>query len=380
MTDTIPIYLDYAATTPIDSRVLEIMWKWMSGDFGFGNPASPHQYGQQAKKAIEFAREEIANCIEASADEIIFTSGATESNNLALKGASQLYQARGRHIITLATEHKSVLDSCHALMQQGFSVTFLKPRQCDGILDPKELIDAIRPDTILVSILAVNNETGVIQNLKTLGDIIKQHHILFHVDATQAIGKLDFSVQAIPVDLASMTAHKVYGPKGIGALYVRKKPRVRLAPLIHGGGHEVGMRSGTLPTHQIVGMGKAFSLAKTEWKTDRDRIEQLRLLFLSKLKSIPFQNNISTEQVVPHILNLYFENQRAQDFLSACPEIGVSTSSACQSLENQGSHVLRALGYEKNRIDQTLRISLGRMTTESQILQAVRKMEQAWKP
>lgn len=348
-------------------------------DAHFGNPASLHYYGQQAKAAVEFAREEIAHCIRADANEIIFTSGATEANNLALKGAAQLYQTKGRHIITLATEHKSVLDSCHALMQQGFSVTFLKPQQSDGLLNPDELIHAIRPDTILISIMAVNNETGVIQNLKLLSEFIKQRGILLHVDATQAIGKRFFSVKDIPVDLLSVTAHKVYGAKGIGALYVRKKPRVRLAPIIHGGGHESGMRSGTLPTHQIVGMGKAFSLADAEWEIDNERIEKLRALFLSEISSLPFQSNIKTNQVVPHILNLYFEKLRAEDFLRQCPQVAVSTASACQSLENQGSHVLRALGYEKNRIDQTLRISLGRMTSESEVLNAAQAIKKTYK-
>lgn len=368
-----PIYLDYAATTPVDQRVADKMLCYLTIKGDFANPASNHLYGKTAKNAVEIARQQVAALIQAEPTEIIWTSGATESNNLALKGAAHLYQRKGKHIITLKTEHKSVLDCCQELEKQGFSVTYLSP-EANGLLNLDVLRHAFRADTILVSIMHVNNETGVIQDIQSIADITSGLGILFHVDAAQSAGKIPLNVKEMPIDLISFSAHKVYGPKGIGALYLRKKPRVRVEAQIHGGGQESGMRSGTLPTHQIVGMGEAFHLAQSSMQDDLKKIQALRARFLANLSSIPFFMNGDLEQTYPGILNVRFPGKKAESLLQLLPELIISTSSACFAKGIEPSYVLRAMGLTESEAHSAVRFSFGRMTTMQEIDLAARRV------
>jgi cysteine desulfurase len=362
-----PIYLDYAATTPVDERVAAKMFECLTLQGVFANPASLHAYGKQARERVETAREQVAAYINAHPSEIIWTSGATESNNLALKGAAYLYQRKGKHIITMKTEHKSVLDPCQQLEKEGYTVTYLTP-ETSGLLDIHQLEQAIRDDTILISIMHVNNETGIIQNLDAVAKLSAARNILFHVDAAQTPGKLPIDVTRTPIDLLSLCAHKAYGPKGIGALYLRKKPRVRVQPLLHGGGHEQGMRSGTLATHQIVGMGEAFHLAQTEMQSEVARIHTYRKRFLQHIENIAnFKLNVACENAVPSILSLRFENMLADAILAALPTVIASTASACQGKSTEGSYVLRALGLTEQQAKSSVRLSFGRFTTPEDI-------------
>jgi cysteine desulfurase len=366
-----PIYLDYAATTPVDPRVAVKMQACLTMDGVFGNPASLHSYGRSAHELIEAARLQVGALLKADPSEIIWTSGATESTNLALKGAAYLYQRRGKHLVTMKTEHKSVLDVCQSLEKEGYQVTYLAP-ESNGLLDIDKLKNALRDDTVLVSIMHVNNETGIIQDIRAIAQITASRGILFHVDAAQSIGKLILNIRDIPVDLISLCAHKIYGPKGIGALYLRKKPRVRVAALLHGGGHEQGMRSGTLPTHQIVGMGEAFYLAQQECQQDEEHIHALRQRFIQGLSAIPnLRINTDLAKSVPYILNLQFGGMLADAVLAALPLIAASTASACQGKGTEGSYVLRAMGLNEEQIKSSVRFSFGRFTTSSQIDQAI---------
>lgn len=365
------IYLDYAATTPVDARVAKKMQACLTQEGVFGNPSSMHSYGQTAKEQVEQARLQIAKFIHADPTEIIWTSGATESNNLAIKGAAQLYQGKGKHIITLTTEHKSVLDACQHLEKEGYWITYLRPAS-NGLLDANELIAALRDDTILVSVMHVNNETGVIQDIDAIAEITRKRGILLHVDAAQSAGKITLDMSKTAVDLLSLCAHKVYGPKGIGALYLRKKPRVRVQALIHGGGHEQGMRSGTLATHQIVGMGEAFRLANEEMESDIKHITYLRDHFMHGLSKIQHHTvniklNTTIEHCVPHILNISFENMIANEMLTQLKQIAASTASACQGNDPGGSHVLKAMGLSEEQSRSSIRFSFGRNTTVQDI-------------
>ena len=361
-----PIYLDYAATTPVDPRVSAKMIPYLS-EF-FGNPASSsHSFGRIAKDAVEEARAEIAVLIGADEKEIIFTSGATESDNLAIKGAAQFYQTRGKHLITVKTEHKAVLDTMRELEREGFDVTYLGVQE-NGLIDFAEFEAAIRPDTILVSVMLVNNELGVIQDVERIGALCRDKNIVFHVDATQGVGKVKLDMDQSSIDLMSMSAHKVYGPKGIGALYVRRKPRIRLVAQMHGGGHERGFRSGTLPTHQIVGMGEAFRLLRLEMDEDNQRIQSLNTRLLSGIQGLEeVYLNGDTKQKVPHILNLSFNFVEGESLMMAVKDIAVSSGSACTSASLEPSYVLRALGRNDELAHSSLRISLGRFTTEAEI-------------
>jgi cysteine desulfurase len=362
-----PIYLDYAATTPVDPRVAEKMMACLTPAGMFGNPASKHTYGEQARSAVETAREQVASAINADPAEIIWTSGATESDNLAIKGAVALLQRKGRHVVTMKTEHKAVLDTCQHLEKEGYQVTYLTP-ETDGRLNQQQFEAALRSDTVLVSIMHVNNETGVIQDIDAIARITSSRGILLHVDAAQSIGKVMLDVSKTPIDLVSLSAHKVYGPKGIGALYLRKKPRVRVAPLIHGGGHEQGMRSGTLAPHQIVGMGEAFALAQQNWQQETQRIRQLRNQFVKALQTIAvFRLNTNLDDVVPHIVSVRFEGMLADALLAQWPILAASTASACQGSGTEGSYVLRAMGYSTEQIKSAIRFSFGRFTTSEEI-------------
>lgn len=366
-----PIYLDYAATTPVDPRVVKKMQDCLSVDGVFGNPASQHAYGKAARLAIEAAREQVAASIAADPSEIIWTSGATESNNLAIKGVAQLYRRKGKHIVTLKSEHKSVLDACQHLEKQGYTVTYLSPEPT-GLLDLDKFRSSLRDDTVLVSVMQVNNETGVIQDIAAIAQITTAKGILLHVDAAQAVGKLPLKTNEIPVDLVSLSAHKVYGPKGVGALYLRKKPRVRVEPLIHGGGHEQGMRSGTLPTHQIVGMGEAFQLAIERMSQDTAMIEQWRDCLIQGLSGIlNLRMNTDILYSVPHILNVRFEGMLADAILADLPMIAASTASACQGKGTEGSYVLRAMGLTDAQAKSAIRFSLGRFTSKAQVDQII---------
>lgn len=367
-----PIYFDYAATTPVDTRVAAKMLECLTQDGAFGNPSSLHAYGQQARQMVEAAREQVAACVGAEASEIIWTSGATESCNLGIKGAARLYQRKGKHIITMQTEHKAVLDTCQHLEKEGYSVTYLAP-ESNGLLSQDKLLAALKDDTILVSIMQVNNETGIIQDIAAIAQLTSSRGILLHVDAAQSVGKLDMDLTSMSVDLMSFSAHKIYGPKGVGALYLRKKPRVRVEPLIHGGGHEQGMRSGTLATHQIVGMGAAYQLAQQEMHADAKRIRDLRQRFLSGLNGIEnLKVNGDITHAVPHILNLRFEGMIAQAILAELPNIAASTAAACQSI--QGSYVLRAMGLADNEVKSSIRFSFGRFTTQQEIDEALKSI------
>jgi len=375
---TKPIYLDYMATTPIDPRVIERMIAFMGPDAHFGNPASTtHAYGLVAAQAVEHARLQIAETVGASADDIIFTSGATEANNLALFGAARFYQRKGRHIITLSTEHKAVLDCVKQLEREGFEVTRLNP-QADGLLDLTVLAQALRDDTILVSVMHVNNEIGVIHDIAAIGELLRGKGIIFHVDAAQSAGKLPIDLNQISVDLMSFSAHKLYGPKGVGALYVRHKPRVRLQPILFGGGHEQGLRSGTLATHQIVGMGEAFAIAHANRVVEQARILQLRERLWAGVCDLPgIQLNGHREQRIAGNLNVSFSGFEGYDLLGAMSELALSTSSACTSAIAEGSYVLRALGMSGDVALNSVRLSIGRYTTDADIDVAVRVIHHA---
>jgi cysteine desulfurase len=362
----LPIYLDYSATTPVDPRVAEKMIPYLTEKFG--NPASrSHAFGWEAEKAVEHAREQVASLVNADPKEIIWTSGATESNNLALKGAAHFYKGKGRHIVTVKTEHKAVLDTCRELERQGFEVTYLAPEP-NGLLDLEKFQAALRPDTILASVMFVNNETGVIQDIETLGEICRERGVIFHVDAAQATGKVAIDLARLKVDLMSFSAHKTYGPKGIGALYVRRKPRIRLEPQMHGGGHERGLRSGTLATHQIVGMGEAFAIAREEMASENERIRRLRDKLwkgLSKIEEVHVNGDM--ERRVPHNLNVSFSYVEGESLIMAIKDVAVSSGSACTSASLEPSYVLKALGRSDELAHSSIRFTIGRFTTEEEI-------------
>ncbi|QVQ27585.1 IscS subfamily cysteine desulfurase [Achromobacter deleyi] len=363
---TRPIYLDYSATTPVDPRVVDKMVPWLYENFG--NPASrSHAFGWESEEAVERAREEVAKLVNADPREIVWTSGATESNNLAIKGAANFYAERGKHIITVKTEHKAVLDTCRELERQGFEVTYLNVKD-NGLIDLDVFKAALRPDTVLVSVMMVNNEIGVIQDVETLGEICREKGIIFHVDAAQATGKVEIDLQKLKVDLMSFSAHKTYGPKGIGALYVRRKPRIRIEAQMHGGGHERGFRSGTLATHQIVGMGEAFRLAREEMGTENERIRMLRDRLWNGLSQIEeVYLNGDMDQRVPHNLNVSFNYVEGESLIMAIKELAVSSGSACTSASLEPSYVLRALGRNDELAHSSIRFTLGRFTTEQEV-------------
>ena len=365
-----PIYLDYGATTPVDPRVVDAMILWLREHFG--NPASrSHAWGWEAEEAVEKARAQVADLIGADPREIVWTSGATESINLALKGAAQFYKGKGKHLITLKTEHKAVLDTMRELERQGFDVTYLDVQQ-DGLVNMDALKAAIRPDTILISILFVNNEIGVIQDIPAIGALCREKGILLHVDAAQATGRVDIDMNVLPVDLMSMTAHKTYGPKGVGALFVRRKPRVRLEAQMHGGGHERGMRSGTLPTHQLVGMGEAFRIAKEEMAESNAKAHALQQRLLNGLKDIEeVYINGSVEHRVPQNLNMSFNFVEGESLIMGIKGLAVSSGSACTSASLEPSYVLRALGRSDELAHSSLRMTIGRFTTEEEIDYAI---------
>ena len=362
----LPIYMDYSATTPIDPRVVDKMLPYLREQFG--NPASrSHSFGWAAEQAVEEAREEVAKLVNADPREIVWTSGATESNNLAIKGAAHFYQGKGKHLITVKTEHKAVLDTTRELEREGFEVTYLDVKD-DGLLDLDVFKAALRPDTILVSIMAVNNEIGVIQDIETIGEICREKGIIFHVDAAQATGKMPIDLAKLKVDLMSFSAHKTYGPKGIGALYVRRKPRVRIEAQIHGGGHERGMRSGTLATHQIVGMGEAFRLAREEMATENERVRMLRdrlLRGLTEMEEVYVNGDM--EKRVPHNLNISFNFVEGESLIMAIKDVAVSSGSACTSASLEPSYVLRALGRNDELAHSSIRFTVGRFTTEQEV-------------
>lgn len=364
----LPIYLDYAATTPVDERVADKMCQYLTRGGVFGNPASrSHRFGWDAENAVEDARNQVAMLVNADPREIVWTSGATESNNLAIRGAASFYQQRGRHIVTCKTEHKAVLDTCRYLERQGFSVTYLEP-EANGLIDLATLESALRDDTILVSIMHVNNEIGVIQDIEAIGNLTRSRGILFHVDAAQSAGKVAIDLIKLDVDLMSFSAHKIYGPKGCGALYVRRKPRVRLEALIHGGGHERGLRSGTLPTHQIVGMGEAFHIAREEMTEDNRRILMLRNRLWNGIKSLEEVHlNGDLERRVAGNLNISFNFVEGESLIMALKDIAVSSGSACTSSSLEPSYVLRAIGREDELAHSSLRFSIGRYTTAEEI-------------
>jgi len=366
-----PIYLDYSATTPVDPRVAEKMIPWLTSNFG--NPASrSHAYGWEAEEAVENARAEVAKLVNADPKEIVWTSGATESDNLALKGAAHFYKTKGKHLVTVKTEHKAVLDTMRELEREGFEVTYLDPEP-DGLVDMKKFEAALRPDTIVVSVMHVNNEIGVIQPIAAMGEITRARNIIFHVDAAQSTGKAPIDLQAMKVDLMSFSAHKTYGPKGIGALYIRRKPRVRLEAQMHGGGHEKGFRSGTLPTHQIVGMGEAFRIARLEMAAEGERIRMLRDRLLAGFKDMEeIYVNGDLEQRVPHNLNVSFNFVEGESLIMGMKELAVSSGSACTSASLEPSYVLRALGRNDELAHSSIRFTLGRFTTEQDIDFAVR--------
>ncbi len=364
----LPIYMDYSATTPVDPRVADKMCSCLTLEGDFGNPASrSHAYGWGAESLVEEARRQVAALVNADPKEIIWTSGATESNNLAIKGAARFYQKKGKHILTCRTEHKAVLDSCRQLEREGFEVTYLDPEP-NGLIDLDKLAAALRNDTSLVSIMHVNNEIGVIQDIAAIGDLTRARKILFHVDAAQSVGKLPIDLDGLNVDLMSFSAHKIYGPKGIGALYVRRKPRVRLEAQMHGGGHERGLRSGTLPTHQIVGMGEAFRIAGAEMADDNDRIRSLRNRLWDGLRDMEeVYLNGDLEQRVAGNLNVSFNFVEGESLIMALKDMAVSSGSACTSASLEPSYVLRALGREDELAHSSIRLSIGRFTTQAEV-------------
>ncbi|WP_168409689.1 IscS subfamily cysteine desulfurase [Erwinia amylovora] len=374
----LPIYLDYAATTPVEPRVAARMMQCLTQDGTFGNPASrSHRFGWKAEEAVDVARNQIAELVGADPREIVFTSGATEANNLAIKGAATFYQEKGRHIITCTTEHKAVLDTCAHLEHEGFSITYLQP-QSDGSITLQQLESALRADTVLVSIMHVNNEIGVVQDIAAIGELCRARGIVFHVDATQSVGKLPVDLGQLKVDLMSFSAHKIYGPKGIGALYVRRQPRIRLQAQIHGGGHERGMRSGTLPVHQIVGMGEACRIAKEVMADDMARISALRSRLwqgISRIEAVSV--NGSLQHGAANILNVSFDYVDGESLIMALKDLAVSTGSACTSASMEPSYVLRAVGLSDELAHSSVRFSLGRFTSEEEIDYAVQLLQKS---
>ena len=375
---TIPIYLDYSSTTPVDPRVAAKMSECLTKEGVFGNPASrSHSFGWESEKLIDEARGHVAKLIKANKKEIVWTSGATESDNLAIKGAAHFYKEKGNHLITLTTEHKAVLDTMRHLETEGFEVTYMNPKD-NGLVDIDELKSLIKPTTTVISIMHVNNEIGVIQDLETIGKICRDNKIVFHVDAAQSPGKVDIDVDKYNIDLLSLSAHKVYGPKGIGALYVRRKPRIRLQPQMHGGGHERGFRSGTLPTHQVVGMGEAFRIAEEEMESDNKRISILRDKLWNGLNSIEeIYLNGDMKQRIPGNLNVSFNFVEGESLIMAIKDMAVSSGSACTSASLEPSYVLRALGRSDELAHSSLRISIGKYTTEEEINYSVSLIKEA---
>ena len=374
----LPIYFDYSATTPVDKRVAEKMMAYLTTDGHYGNPASrSHKFGWQAEEAVDIARNQIAELINADSREIVFTSGATESNNLAIKGASQFYSKKGKHIITCKTEHKAVLDTTRELERHGYEVTYLDPEP-NGLIDLTKLAAAMRDDTVLVSIMHVNNEIGVVQDIQEIGEMCRARKIVFHVDAAQSAGKLPIDMQTLKVDLMSFSAHKIYGPKGIGALYVRRKPRIRLESQIHGGGHERGMRSGTLPTHQIVGMGEAFRIAKEEMAQDLEHVTKMRDRLWAGIKDMEqvFVNGDFDKRYAGN-LNVSFNFVEGESLIMALKDLAVSSGSACTSASLEPSYVLRALGLNDELAHSSIRFSFGRFTTEEEIDYAIELIQNA---
>jgi cysteine desulfurase len=367
-----PTYMDYSSTTPVDARVAKKMAKYLTMEGDFGNAASrSHYYGWQAEKAVDEARSQVADLVGADPREIVWTSGATESNNLAIKGIAHFYEKRGKHVITLKTEHKAVLDTCRQLEREGFEVTYLDPLP-NGLLDMDVFKKTIREDTILASIMHVNNEIGVIQDLQAIGDICRENKVFFHVDAAQSVGKLEIDLGSLPVDLMSFSAHKIYGPKGMGALYVSRKPRVRLEAQMHGGGHERGMRSGTLATHQIVGIGEAFAIAKAEMKDEGIRVQKLRdrlLAGFSDMEEVVVNGDL--EQRISGNLNISFNYVEGESLMMAISDVAVSSGSACTSSSLEPSYVLRALGLTDELAHSSIRFSVGRYTTEKDVDDAI---------
>jgi cysteine desulfurase len=368
MNISIPIYMDYSATTPVDERVAEVMCTYLTRQGTFGNPASrSHEYGWKAEEAVERARRDVAQLINANPKDIIWTSGATESDNLAIKGAAHFYQKKGKHIVTLKTEHKAVLDTCRQLEREGYEVTYLDPEP-NGLLDLKKFEAALRDDTVVVSIMHVNNEIGVIQDIDAIGEICRDRKIIFHVDAAQSAGKIDIDVEKTKVDLMAFSAHKAYGPKGIGALYVRRKPRVRLEAQMHGGGHERGLRSGTLATHQIVGMGEAFRIAREEMAEENLRVRKLRDRLwdaISDMEEVYLNGDL--DQRIPGNLNVSFNFVEGESLIMALKDMAVSSGSACTSSSLEPSYVLRALGRNDELAHSSIRFTIGRFTTEEEI-------------
>jgi cysteine desulfurase len=370
-----PIYLDYGATNPCDPRVVDAIVPWLREHFG--NPASrTHAWGWEAEAAVEKAREQVADLIGADPREIVWTSGATESNNLAIKGAAQFYKSRGKHLITVKTEHKAVLDTMRELERQGFEVTYMDV-QADGLLSLDALKAAIRPDTILISVMFVNNEIGVIQDVTAIGKLCREKGIIFHVDAAQATGKVEIDMTQLPIDLMSLASHKTYGPKGIGALYVRRKPRIRLEAQMHGGGHERGMRSGTLPTHQCVGMGEAFRIAKLEMAQDNAKARALHDRLINGLSDMEqvFLNGHATQRV-PHNINMSFNFVEGESLIMGIKGLAVSSGSACTSASLEPSYVLRALGRSDELAHSSLRMTIGRWSTEEDIDYAIKTIRE----
>lgn len=371
----LPIYLDYAATTPVDPRVAEKMVQYMSVDGIYGNPASrSHKFGWEAEEAVDEARQHVADLINADPREIVWTSGATESDNLAIKGAAHFYGKKGKHIITVKTEHKAVLDTARQLEREGYDVTYMDVKD-DGLLDLDELKANLRDDTVLVSVMHVNNETGVVQDIDAIGEMCRERKIIFHVDAAQSVGKMPVDVDKTKVDLLSISGHKMYGPKGIGVLYVRRKPRVRLEAQMHGGGHERGMRSGTLPTHQIVGMGEAARVAKEDMASDNERIIGLRQRLWNGVNNMEeVYLNGHEEQRVAGIINISFNFVEGESLIMALKDLAVSSGSACTSASLEPSYVLRALGRDDELAHSSIRFTIGRFTTEEEVDHAVEKV------
>lgn len=377
-TINVPIYLDYLSTTPVDPRVVEAMTKCLSMDGVFGNPASrSHQYGWKAEEAIENARCQVAELINADPREIVWTSGATESDNLAIKGAAHFYQRKGKHIITSKIEHKAVLDTCRQLEREGFEVTYLEPNE-EGLTTPEMIAAAMREDTSVVSVMHANNEIGVVNDIAGIGEVCRERGVIYHVDAAQSTGKLPLDMEAMKVDLLSISAHKMYGPKGIGALYVRRKPRVRIEAQMHGGGHERGMRSGTLATHQIVGLGEAARIANEEMQAEGDRLRGLRQRFWDAINDIPeVHMNGSRDHRLPGALNVSFAFVEGESLLMSLKDLAISSGSACTSASLEPSYVLRALGLNDELAHSSLRFSFGRFTTEEDVDQAAQSVRHA---
>ena len=372
------IYFDYAATTPVDPRVAEKMSECLSAEGKFGNPASrSHKYGWEAEEAIEVARRQVADLIGSDPREIVWTSGATESDNLAIKGVAYFYKSRGKHIITSKIEHKAVLDTCRHLERDGFEVTYLDPGQ-DGLVSPEEVKSAIREDTTIVSIMHANNEIGVVNDIASIGAICREHSVFYHVDAAQSAGKIEIDVEAMKIDLMSLSAHKMYGPKGVGALYVRRKPRVRLEAQMHGGGHERGMRSGTLPTHQLVGMGEACGIAKAEMEEEQARLLKLRKRLWNGLKDLEeVYVSGDMDQRLPGLINMSFNYVEGESLIMSLPDLAISSGSACTSASLEPSYVLRALGLNDELAHSSLRFSVGRFTDEADVDQAIESVRKA---